>query len=195
MDAARYWAALLMVALVPGVVLYWFSIHPFVRFWRKVGAWPAVVINVAFILLVAAAVFKLRGPLLATNFGANPILIALAIPVFLISGALRLQVAKQLANRTLMGFPELDPRAGAGTLLTEGIYARVRHPRYLQMSLGLMAFVLFANYLAAWILFVLFVAALFPLTWIEERELRERFGREYEAYRARTPRFIPKLRL
>jgi len=32
------------------------------------------------------------------------------------------------------------------------------------------------------------------LVQMEERELRERYGAEYEAYCARVPRFIPRLR-
>jgi len=30
---------------------------------------------------------------------------------------------------------------------------------------------------------------------LEERELRERFGAEYDAYCRRVPRFLPRLRL
>ena len=38
MDRVRYVAALLELIAMPGALLYWFSIHPFVRFWRGVGA-------------------------------------------------------------------------------------------------------------------------------------------------------------
>lgn len=84
-------------------------------------------------------------------------------------------------------------------MLTTGIYAYVRHPYYLGFVLfttGLVCLTL--NYLAM----VLLVPALFEtdgrfITRVvadEERELVERFGRVAEEYRARTGRFLPKLR-
>jgi protein-S-isoprenylcysteine O-methyltransferase Ste14 len=78
--------------------------------------------------------------------------------------------------------------------LTEGIYGRVRHPRYLQFLLSVAACAFACNYLAIYVLLVTLVAAVFLLVAIEERELRDRFGAEYEVYCARVPRFIPKIR-
>jgi len=192
MNAARYWVALFLVAYIPGIFLYWFSVHPFVRFWRRVGARRTMAIHSALMLLLAAAIFMVRRPLLAVEFGTKPVLIAVAIPLFAICVAGRVVLSKQLKNRILAGLPELAPEAYGSRLLTEGAYARIRHPRYAQVVVLMLAFALFTNYLATYVLFLLVAAAIFPLTRIEERELRERFGAEYEAYCARVPRFIPK---
>ena len=35
METLRYGLALLLLSLLPGALLVWFSIHPFVRFWRR----------------------------------------------------------------------------------------------------------------------------------------------------------------
>ena len=192
MNAVRYWVALYIVAFVPGAFLFWFSIHPFVRFWRRVGPRRTLAIHYVLILFLAAAIFTARRPLLAVEFGTNPVLIAAAVPLFAIAAALRIVLSKHLKTRVLTGLPELAPDAYGSRLLMGGIYARIRHPRYAQMVLVLLAFALFTNYLATYVVFLLALVVVFPLTRIEERELRERFGAEYEAYRARVPRFLPR---
>jgi len=53
---------------------------------------------------------------------------------------------------------------------------------------------LFCNYLAVWILLALFVPAIYGVVLLEERELKQRFGRQYEQYCRDVPRFVPRLR-
>ena len=89
--------------------------------------------------------------------------------------------------------PELQANGRGGQLLTEGIYSKMRHPRYVELSLGTFALTLFVNHLGTYLLFVAFLAGLHAVVLLEERELCERFGEEYLAYRARVPRFIPHL--
>jgi protein-S-isoprenylcysteine O-methyltransferase Ste14 len=192
MNTARYVLALLLIMMVPGAFLFWFSIHPFVQFWRRVGPRRTLAIHYGLVLLLAGAIFLIRRPLLAVDFGTDPLLVVLSIPLLAVSVALRLVLSRQLKNKTLTGLPELAPEAYRSRLLTEGVYAHVRHPRYLQFLLALLALALFANYLATYILFGLGLVWVFPVTQIEERELRDRFGAEYEAYRARVPRLVPK---
>ena len=192
MNAARYWVALCLVTMVPGAFLYWFSVHPFVRFWRRVGLRRTLAIHFTWMLLLAAAIFLLRRPLLAVEFGTNPVLVAVAIPLLALCVAGRVVVSRQLKNKILSGLPELAPEAYPSRLLTEGVYARIRHPRYVQVVVLMLALALIANYLATYVLLLLLAAAIYPLVRIEEREMRDRFGAEYEAYCARVPRFVPK---
>jgi protein-S-isoprenylcysteine O-methyltransferase Ste14 len=75
-----------------------------------------------------------------------------------------------------------------------GVFARVRHPIYLAMTLFLLALAVGlgheANLVAA--------APCFALgTWVrvreEERLLRARFGADYDSYAAAVKRFVPGL--
>ena len=49
----------------------------------------------------------------------------------------------------------------------------------------------FANYSGAWALYALMFPAIHLVVLLEERELGERFGAEYEDYRRRVPRYLP----
>ncbi|MDH3369164.1 MAG: isoprenylcysteine carboxylmethyltransferase family protein, partial [Gemmatimonadota bacterium] len=91
----------------------------------------------------------------------------------------------------LSGIPELR-KGDPGRLLTEGIYARLRHPRYVEVILGVISYALVANYLGGYVVVLVTVASMVPLVLLEERELRDRFGDAYDEYARRVPRFIPR---
>lgn len=193
MDAARYYVALFIVAFAPGVFLLWFSIHPFIRFWRRLGPWLTLALHYTVMLLLAAGVFLIRMPVLSIEFGTHPALLAFATLLLACAGVFRWQMARYFGVKLLTGLPELAPATYGKRLVTDGIYARMRHPRYVEITLTFLACALFSNYLAAYVVF------LFSLVWIvlvarvEEKELLQRFGDEYVRYCARVPRFIPNL--
>ena len=86
-------------------------------------------------------------------------------------------------------------QAGAakrGQLLTEGPYAIVRHPRYIEFALGSFGYAAIANYLGAWIVALLAPPLLHLVVLMEERELTQRFGDEYRESVARVPRYLPR---
>ena len=179
---------------MPGVYLYWFSIHPWVHFWRRLGVWRTMIVHYAMIALVGAALFSVRKPLLAVEWGTNYLLILLALPLFALSVALRRQLSRRFTLAMLLGLPEIDPRRRPVNLVTEGIYSRMRHPRYVQILLALAGYALVVNYLAAYAIVLLGVFWVWLVAPIEEKELRERFGRQYEEYSERVPRFLPRWR-
>ena len=145
MESIRYYIALFLVLIMPGVFLFWFSIHPFVRFWRKVGARRTLAIHYGLILVLAAALFQIRAPLLSVEFGASPVLMLLAAPIFVLAILLRMQLSKRLPTKVLMGLPELAPDRYTNRLVTEGGYARIRHPRDVEILLTVLAYSLFIN--------------------------------------------------
>ena len=191
MDRVRYWLALGEVTLMPGALLYWFSIHPFVRFWRGVGVRVTAALHILMIFVVGSGIYLLRGRLLAVEYGTNPLLIAISVPVLIASFVLKRALARHLKLRILIGMPELAGESSTQRMLCEGIYARIRHPRYLEVLLALIFFALFTNYLANYVFLAASVPALLVIIQIEERELRDRFGEEYVRYCARVPRFWP----
>ena len=193
MDAVRHFIALLMLCMVPPSILFWFSIHPFIRFWRSLGPKVTLWIHYPGALAMAGLIYLFGRPLLAVEFGTNIWLIAIAVPILGLSAYLRRQFSKQLRLRTLTGLPELAPDQHRIPLLKDGIYARMRHPRYVQFQLAVMAYALFCNYLAIYVLVVLVAITFRLLVVLEERELRDRYGPEYDAYCAQVPRFVPRL--
>ena len=191
MPAVRYYLALFLPMFFPGGMLYWFSVHPFIGFWRRIGLHAALAVNGALIALVAAAVYLARRPLLSIEYGDRLPLAIAGGALLAASIALRFVVSAKLKKRILMGVPELAPDSHGVPLLTDGVYAHLRHPRYVQIAVALVGGALFANYLAAYVTCAASLVILRLIVPLEERELRQRFGRAYDHYCARTPRFIP----
>lgn len=81
----------------------------------------------------------------------------------------------------------------ANRLAATGPYARVRHPQYVAFVMILLGFLLQWPTLLTLVMFPILVAMYGRLAVTEEREMCERFGTEFDAYAARTPRFVPAL--
>ena len=81
-----------------------------------------------------------------------------------------------------------------GLLATAGPYARVRHPQYVGFVLILFGFLLQWPTLLTLLMFPFLLFMYARLATTEEQEMCERFGVEYQAYAARTPRFLPSWR-
>ncbi|MGH8065031.1 MAG: methyltransferase family protein [Candidatus Entotheonellia bacterium] len=191
MSTVRYGLALIIVIVMPPALLFWVLIHPFVRCWRTVGpAWAYGLLG-GLIALVIVGLFLLRRPLLAVEFGTNYPLLVGGMLCLAAAGWLRLRLHRHMGSSVLMGLPELAPERHPTRLVTEGLYARMRHPRYVQVSLALLGYALIANYLALYLVFALWLPALSLIVRLEECELRERFGPAYEEYCRRVPRFAP----
>ncbi len=193
MEQVRYVSALIVIVAYPPVILFWFLLHPFARFWRGLGVGWSYAVLLPAVLGLSTVIFLLRGPILAVRFEANPWLDALAALAFVAGMLVEVLCRRHLSVTTLVGVPELRGNGRAGEMLTRGIYGRVRHPRYLGALLGLAAAALFSNHLAVHSLLIACVPAFYVLTVLEERELVDRFGEEYRVYRRTVPRFVPRL--
>jgi len=192
-DLARYYLALVILVSVPGAVLFWFPIHPFAAFWRRVGVGVAYVVGFGLMVAVGVLLFLFRAPLLAVDFGTSWVTAGVGLVLWIGAAFLRHAWRKQLKVSILFGLPELAPDRYPTKLLTEGIYARVRHPRYFEFSLGGVGAALVSNYPAAYLAVLLTIAGLVVLVPFEERELEARFGDEFRDYRRRVPAIFPKL--
>jgi len=185
----RYVALVIFFLDLP-VPIYWFVLHPFRRFWRsriRVAFWIAGLGSWA-----AGAVFviALRHRLIAQ--GSPCIVAALAgLALICVDFLLLCIAARHLGGRKLAGHAEL---AGKTDLVTSGIYAHLRHPRYVGMIAAVVGACVIAGSVFTWIVVGVWFVIVLICIFLEEREMRERFGSPYDEYCHAVPRFLPNLR-
>lgn len=192
MDTARYILATLSVVAYPATLLFWLIVHGFIGFWRKLGPGWTYAVVLALLAGPMTALYLARAPLLAVEFGTGPALWLAAALSYSISVVIEVRCRKHLKFKTLVGVPELGREGKGGRLITEGIYSKIRHPRYVSVWFGTLAVAFLTNYLALYVIAVLVIPALYIVVLLEERELRARFGSEYADYSERVPRFFPR---
>jgi protein-S-isoprenylcysteine O-methyltransferase Ste14 len=192
MDTARYVVGCLLVTGLPPGLAWWFVVHPFVDFWRRVGVRTTLVVLTVLALLGVAVLFRWRHAILMTDLGTG--VWTSGIAVVLLAGAVWIGLKRRtyLTTKILAGVPELEAGGKGGELLTEGPYGLSRNPRYLEIMLGVFAYAAFSNYLGGYLVAAASVPALHVIVLLEERELADRFGAEYDLYRSRVPRYLPK---
>jgi len=189
-DRVRLFLGVLCVIVLPPGVLFWFAIHPFARWWRKLGPALTYLIVIPVLAALGVLLFRCRLLLLGPDLGTNWILIGIAFALYLPMTWFEFLYWKHLSITTLIGVPELSRREGK--LLREGIYGVVRHPRYLSAGLGVIGNALVINYLGLYLLLLVVFPLGFVLLKFEERELVERFGDAYRQYQRDVPQLIPR---
>jgi protein-S-isoprenylcysteine O-methyltransferase Ste14 len=113
----------------------------------------------------------------------------LGVALFAAGGALRIWPVFVLGNR-FSGLVAIQP---GHLLVTNGIYGVIRHPSYLGLLANSLGWALAFRSLVGVLLTALIVPPLIARISAEERLLSSQFGEEYEAYRKRTWRLIPRL--
>ena len=98
------------------------------------------------------------------------------------------RVKHDLGGARLVGATELS---GGGEIAHSGIYAHMRHPRYVGSFLAIVGACLVARTHAAWIVAGVWTCLMLAAILFEEREMRARFGDGFEEYSRRVPRFVP----
>jgi protein-S-isoprenylcysteine O-methyltransferase Ste14 len=120
----------------------------------------------------------------------QPILLIMGI-LLAVSGAIIAMQASKIISVSTVADMRTDRRP---ELVTDGIYARVRHPLYLAtiMVFGAMAF------LYPFPVVIVFAVSMIVYTivgaFLEERKLILHYGQEYRDYRERVGFILPKLR-
>lgn len=193
MDTARTWMGIFVIIGLPPAVAYWCVAHPLASFWRRLGPRWALATLFTGLGLGWWGMWLVRDSALGVDLGTNLALVGPAVLIYSISILLDIKVRKHLKLNTLVGIPEFSQAGDRGRVLSEGIYGRVRHPRYVAIIIGTLGWALFVNYVGVYVLAILTVPGLYLVTVLEERELLERFGDEYARYCERVPRFVPRL--
>ncbi len=163
-------------------------------FGQRVDRWYRLAYNVlAYVALVPSdtliAAFPDRELYVLPDPWYNVAIAArVAAVIGLLYGISRLGVWDFFGLRQILQAPTGDSTRRP-QLLTSGIYAWVRHPKYL-FVLGILWFAsrMTVNLMALYLVFSLY---LYIGTFFEERRLVREFGSEYLEYRRRVPRILP----
>jgi len=83
--------------------------------------------------------------------------------------------------------------AAKGTLVTDGVYARMRHPQYTGLFLITIGMIVQWPTLITALTWPLLILVYYRLARREEREVETQFGDAYRRYKARVPMFVPKI--
>lgn len=193
MLTVRYFIAVWTLLTIPPAIVLWYVIHPFARAWRRIGMIATYTVLMVPVSGFMWLLWEMRVKLIGIDWGTQPLLLALG-GVAAVAGAWITRARRlHLTHHILVGGPELS-LSDRGQLLNEGIYARVRNPRYIESVCFVLAFACVANHSGTWVLTILFLPALQLIVLLEESELRDRFGAEYADYCRRVPRWIPRAR-
>ncbi|MBI3670436.1 MAG: isoprenylcysteine carboxylmethyltransferase family protein [Acidobacteria bacterium] len=185
------WVAAAVLWIDLPIPFYWLILHPLVGFWRRHV--PAAYLAAALLPWSAAAVllFAFHRHLFSSARAlawAAAWKVAAGLVLIGADGYLLFRAERELGGPRLVGHAELQ---AGGELASEGLYARMRHPRYTGMMSGVLGACLLAATPLLWGVAVLWWLVAFTSVLLEERELRARFGPAYEEYCRRVPRFLP----
>lgn len=104
--------------------------------------------------------------------------------------ALKIEAAVFVLGRRFSGLVAIQP---GHTLVTTGIYARIRHPSYLGAVVLMLGWALVFLSGVGVLLTALILVPLIGRINAEERFLQSQFGADYDSWRARSWRMVPFL--
>ena len=179
-----------------GCVGWWVIRYPHERRARKAAiarkierTRERVLLTVSFCgLFVIPLIWAITNQPKFANYPLSPLLMALGAALFAAALILFHRVHSELGRSWSVTLELRDQHA----LVTEGLYAHVRHPMYSAFWLWAVAqALLLPNWIAGFSGLVGFGVLYFGRVGREERMMRDAFGDEYRAYAARTKRIIP----
>lgn len=193
--------------VVANVVLFLFFILSFLspvkkREWRSMGVTIAFIVALftemygfPLTIYILTAVLGSRYPALnpfahesghlwVTFLGGGTVTLAL---IHVVSNGL------MIAGFFIMASGWKRVHGAKGGLVTEGVYARVRHPQYSGLFLVIIGLLIQWPTIITLLMWPVLAAAYYKLAKREEKDMEKEFGEEYGRYRERVPMFIPRI--
>jgi protein-S-isoprenylcysteine O-methyltransferase Ste14 len=175
------------------IPLFWLVVHPFIDRWRTHGRRAFGTILPIWAVFIVAT-FLILWPYRSARFYANwwnwiPVACLFSMGLSIYAAAF-----KNFRREQVSGLAELEPERHRQELVTSGIRARVRHPIYLAHLCETLGWCVGSGLMSLFALAGFAIVTGAMMIRIEDRELEERFGESYRAYRRTVPAVIPRLR-
>jgi len=177
----------LVSVLYSSIPLFWFVIHPFADFWRRMSRSPYLLLLPIWAAIISALAWA-TWPWHSERLYSSPWMWAPAALLMFFGLRTYTGIRSEFGAHKLSGEAELRPQEHAQELVTTGLHARMRHPIYVAHLLNLAGWTLGSGLVVSFVLLAISALGTFPLMiWIEEHELEKRFGQRYREYKARVP--------
>ncbi len=183
--------AMAALLLWPAIPLFWIPVHCAPGFFRRLGFLTYILPFITW-LPVACITFRLRDVLLQYRIELPVVVKIIGVLLFLSGAGLQAWTLLLLTLPIIMGMPEVS-RSVPGRLVMKGPFTVVRHPTYLSHTMMLLGVFLLTGVPAVGVVTIVdAIAVNIMVIPLEEKELQQRFGKEYEDYRKKVPsRFLP----
>jgi protein-S-isoprenylcysteine O-methyltransferase Ste14 len=179
-----------LVAVILPIPIYLLWMHGLQRLWRRIGI-ASYVLHISFYAAMVTTMARLQplwsqGALPWPNALSWVAVLPLAVALWLI-----IESYRTIDWKTMHQVRQLTP-GHERPMIRSGILGRMRHPRYTAFSLVAFGNALLTGYPWVAAAAVVTIALLALVVYVEERELRDFFGEEFERYRREVPAFIPR---
>jgi protein-S-isoprenylcysteine O-methyltransferase Ste14 len=182
--------AFMTIILWPIIPLFWIPVHGLSKIFKKLELLTYVMPLFTW-LPFAYLIYRNKAFLLSWKIELPVSLHVLGIILLVTGTVLHFWTGKLLGFWGLIGLPEISKRI-EGNLVTKGPFSIVRHPTYLAHTLIFSGVFLITGAVTVGIItfidFLLVYALIIPL---EEKELSNRFGNDYNLYKKKVPKFFP----
>lgn len=183
------WIAAAVLFLQLPIPLYWFVLHPARKFWSTRRN-MAFVVALACSWLPVTVLLSVYHRALLSGHWPTIWRFALGLAMIALEAWGFWRVRHDLGDARLVGAAELS---GSGQIAQQGIYSKIRHPRYAGSFIALIGACLLAVTVTLWVITAVWVVLTAITIGMEEKELRIRFGESYNDYCRRVPRFVPRI--
>jgi protein-S-isoprenylcysteine O-methyltransferase Ste14 len=183
------WMACVVYATVPS---FWLVIHCRPEYWRARPRSPYRVLLPLWITMWVVLGF-VSAPWRRTTLYSQPWLWIAALGVFALGFSIYSQAVKNFSGKQLGGVPELLSGHTEQRLVTSGIRGRVRHPVYLGHLCEMLGWSIGTGLVVCYGLMAFAMVTGAVMIRLEDKELEQRFGEEFLAYRRRVPALLPRI--
>jgi len=183
------WLACVVYSTIP---TFWLLIHPRAAYWRSRKRSPYLILLPAWIalgIILGWLTSRWRHPAFYTTLWAwIPATLLFSIGLWIYS-----QSGKRFSPAQLGGLPEVLANHGEQRLVTSGIRSQIRHPVYLAHLCEVLAWSLGTGRAVCYALTAFAVATGAIMIRLEDRELEQRFGKDYVQYKKAVPAILPRM--
>lgn len=181
------WFACIVYSTIPS---FWLAIHPYARHWRSRRRNPYKILLPLWATMWVV-VGMITWPWRQVLLYSQPWIWVAASVFFAIGISLYIGSVRHFSARQLGGIPEVMGR-DAQSLVTSGIRGRVRHPVYLGHLCEMLGWSIGSGLAVNFVLTAFSIITGAIMIRMEDKELEDRFGDEFRAYKRAVPAILPR---